>query len=566
MINTDRLCPGCMNDNGGEEICSICGCDSKFKNDDAYLPIKFLLSERYVIGKVLSASAEGITYIAWDDAAQTAVHIKEYFPNGVAMRNPDKTVSVVQGSEFAFNEGLIDFMEINKKFIATELQAVIPVHTVFEENGTIYAVRSIVSGITLKSFIEKNGGSLRWEQARPLFLPLIDTLKGLHEAGIIHGGISPETIIVGRDGKMRFSEICIPRLRVQSGDNRQELYDGYAAIEQYGKTNSSLCEASDVYALSATLFRVLIGTVPPSAEARLSADTLTIPAKFADELPRQVLVAIANGMQINLQNRTESIDVFKNELVYGETKENIRKAANSRNVAQKDKKESNKAAKKSSGVKYAAMSAGITAALFLVVALILCIVFRDQIFGSKDPVFDNSQIESMPEVDSIGDVDPGAAESVILYSVPDFLGKYYYQIEDFENYERFKISIKGKEYSDKYDRGMICAQSVPAEKAVENETEIQLTISLGSKEVTVPNVIGLDEMSAKLELLKQGFLYENIIVEEMYDSESAPSVVLRQTPEHTDSVTTEVLVTIYINSYEGDIVEPGDMGDGYTEE
>lgn len=566
MINTDRLCPGCMNDNGGEEICSICGCDSEVKNDDACLPIKFLLSERYVIGKVLNVSAEGITYIAWDDAAQTAVHIKEYYPKGVAIRNPDKTVSVAQGSEFAFNEGLIDFMEINKKFIASELQAVIPVHTVFEENGTIYAVRSIISGITLKSFVEKNGGTLRWEQARPLFLPLIDTLKGLHEDGIIHGGISPDTIIVGRDGKMRFSEICIPRLRVASDDNRQELYDGYAAIEQYGKTNSTLCEASDVYALSATLFRVLIGTVPPSAEARLNADTLTIPAKFADELPRQVLVAIANGMQINLQNRTESIDVFKNELVYGETKENIRKAANSRNTSQKVKKEDTKPVKKASSVKYAAMSAGITAALFLVIALVLCVVFKDEIFGSKEPMFDNSQIESMPEVDSIGDVDPGAAESVILFTVPDFLGKYYYQIEDLDNYERFKISIKGKEYSDKYDRGMICAQSVPADKAVENETEIQLTISLGPKEVTVPNVIGLDEMSAKLELLKQGFLYENIMVEEMYDSESAPSVVLRQTPEHTDSVTTEELVTIYINSYEGDIVEPGDMGDGYIEE
>ncbi len=554
MIDIDRLCPGCMNDNGGEKICSICGTDVSKLNDNSCLPIKFMLSERYVIGKALSVSAEGVTYIAWDTASDTAVHIKEYYPKGISVRNPDKTVSVISGNEFYYNEGLMDFIEINKKLIATELQAVIPVLSVFEENGTVYAVTPIVSGITLNSFLDKNGGSLRWEQARPLFLPLIDTLKGLHEIGIIHGGISPETIIVGRDGKLRFASICIPRLRMANTNGFAELYSGYAAAEQYGKTEEKISETSDVYGLSAVFFRVIIGTTPPSAEVRLAQDTLTIPARFADELPRQVLVAMANGMQINAKNRTPNVETFKNELVYGETQENIRRVA-SKPVKEPEKKEPAKA--KGGSVKYAAISAGVTAAIFLVIAIVLCVVFKDAIFGTEDPVFNNSDIASMPDVDSIGEFDPDAAESVILYEVPDLTGKYFYQLEDEEDYERFKFVIKGKEFSDKYERGAICAQSVAAGTPVQNETEIQLTISLGPKELTVANVVGLDEMSAKLELLKQGFLYENIIVEEMYDSESAPGVVLRQTPEYNETVNAEILVTIYINSYEGDIVEPG---------
>lgn len=565
MINTDRLCPGCMNDNGGENICSICGFDASVKNDSSYLPIKFLLSERYTIGKALSVNAEGITYIAWDNASDKAVHIKEYYPKGISVRNPDKTVSVISGNEFAFNEGLIDFMDINKKLIATELQSVIPVLTVFEENGTVYAVTPIISGITLQSFLERNGGSLRWEQARPLFLPLIDTLKALHEMGIVHGGISPETILVGRDGKLRFSGICIPRLRMASTHSFAELYNGYAAAEQYGKLDAKTSETSDVYGLSATLFRVIIGTIPPSAEERLTQDSLSIPARFADELPRQVLVAMANGMQVNIQNRTPNIDTFKNELVYGETQENIRRAANARaanKAAKSDDKEKPSKAKGSS-VKYAAISAGITAALFLVIAIVLCVVFKDEIFGTEEPIFNNSEILSMPDVDSIGEVDPGAAESVILYEVPDFAGKYYYQLEDEEDYERFKFVIKGKEYSDKYERGVICAQSVAAGTPVQNETEIQLTISLGSKELTVANVVGLDELSAKLELLKQGFLYENIKVEEMYDSESAPGIVLRQTPEYNETTNAEILVTIYVNSFKGELSEPSGSDD-YT--
>lgn len=569
-MNIDRLCLGCMNDNGGEKICSICGYDVSSQNDSFCLPVNFSLSERYVIGKVLSVSIEAITYIAWDNASETAVHIKEYYPKGIANRNPDKTVSVIGGSEFYFNEGLMDFLEINKKLIATELQAIVPILTVFEENGTVYAVVPILSGITLQSFLERNGGSLRWEQARPLFLPLIDTLKDLHDTGMIHGGISPDTIIVGRDGKLRFSGICIPRLRMASSDSPAELYSGYAAVEQYGKTDADLSVASDVYALSAVLFRVLIGVVPPSAESRLAADTLSIPARFADELPRQVLVAIANGMQVNVQNRTENIDVFKNELVYGETQENLRRAENTRIAEKKTKQEvkqqSNKK-KNGSSVKYAAVSAGITAALFVVVAIVLCIVFKDQIFGTEEPTFNNSEIESMPEIESIGDVDPGAENSVILYEVPDLSGKFYYQLEDIEDYERFKFNIRGKEYSDKYERGMICAQSVAVGTPVQNETEIQVTISLGPQELTVANVVGLDEMSAKLELLKQGFLYSNIEVVEKYDPDAQPGMVLEQDPAYGDRVTAETYLKIYINSYKGDELAEGLIGnDGNYDE
>lgn len=561
MLNTDRLCPGCMNDNGGEKICSICGYDMSSQNDKDCLPVRFLLSERYIIGKAIVKNTEGIIYIAWDNASDTAVHIKEYYPTGISVRNPDKTVSVISGSEFTFNEGLIDFIEINKKLIATELPSIIPVYTVFEENGTVYSITPVISGITLQSFLDRNGGLLRWEQARPLFLPLIDTVKGLHEIGIIHGGISPETIIVGRDGKLRLTGICIPRLRKVSPDSPTELYSGYAAAEQYGKIDTEIGEYTDVYNLSATLFRVLIGVVPPSAEIRLQNDNLSIPSKFADELPRQVLVAIANGMQVKLEKRTNSIDTFKNELVYGETQENIRRAANNRDALQKKNQPAKQHAKsKASGVKYAAVSAGITAALFLVIGIVLCFtVFKDDIFGEGDIYYNNSDVISIPQVASIGDVDEGAAESIILYQVPDLTGKYYCQIIDDneEAYEHFKFSIKGKEYSDKYARGMICAQSVEVGKEVENETEIQVTISLGPKEITVANVVGIDVMSAQIELLKQGFLYENIHVDKKYDPDKEPGIVIEQYPKYGENVTAEDEIQIFYNSYEGDELANG---------
>ena len=564
MINIDRLCPGCMNDNGGEKICSICGYDQSKGNDSVCLPTKFMLSERYIVGAAISANLEGITYLAWDIASNSPVHIKEYFPKDIAVRNPDKTVSVVAGSEFYFNEGLMDFIEINKKLIASELQSVIPVITVFEENGTVYAVTSIVNGISLSNFLERNGGSLRWEQVRPLFLPLIDTIKSLHDMGIVHGGISPETIMVGRDGKLRLVNICIPRLRKYSEDKPIELYSGYAAAEQYQKVEGELPTAVDVYALSAVLFRVIIGVVPPSAESRLAADTLSIPARFADELPRQVLVAIANGMQVYIANRTSDIDSFKNELVYGETHENTRRA-NAR-AAEKAKQESNKAqnAPKKSGMKYAAISAGITALVFLIIAGVLYLtVFKDMVATEETGVV-NSDVESAPEFDSIGDRDPNAQDSAILYKVPDLLGKMYCDLEDIDHYERFVFSIKGKEYSDKYERGQICAQSIAPNSSVPNETAIAVTISLGPKEIKIKDVTGLDEQTAIMELLKQGFLYENIEVVHREDPTKDPETVIGQSPEKGEKVTLESYIRIEINDYKPE--EPEESEDSSQEE
>ena len=58
MISTERLCMGCMNDNGGEQVCPICGFDAKVKNPRNTLTIKTLLNDRFLVGRVLSANGE----------------------------------------------------------------------------------------------------------------------------------------------------------------------------------------------------------------------------------------------------------------------------------------------------------------------------------------------------------------------------------------------------------------------------------------------------------------------------------------------------------------------------
>ena len=549
MLNTDKLCPNCMNDSGGERICPVCGFDSAEQNGEDCLPVRTVLANRYTVGRAKKRNGEGITYIGWDNSESAVVTVREYFPAGFAVRNPDNTVGMKKGGEYTFNEGLMEFMDINRQIKVSELPAHMHVTDVFEENGTVYAILQSISAITLKSFLKKNGGTLKWEQARPLFLPLIDTVKGMNDLGIIHGGISTDTILVGRDGKLRISEYSVKNLRKADSPLESELFSGFAAAEQY-TSNMHTDAYTDVYGLCAVLFTVLIGSVPPKAVDRLQNDSMTVPSKFAEELPRHVLSALANGLQVLPENRTQNIEAFKNELVYAET-------ADTAAVSRKPKKaEENvkKAPKKRGGTaKYVVISSACTALVFLVIVGVLVgTVFRESVFGNKTSSEQSSDVwASAPSVDEIGTIDSGAEVSAVLFTVPQLTGKYYAELADNEEYDKFEFVIKGNEYSDKFPRGQICAQSVAEGTGVVRDTKIELTISLGPKEIKIANVVGLDETNAKLELLKQGFLYDNIEVLEKYDEDREPGSVLEQEPKYGTQVSAYSAVKIYINSYKG---------------
>lgn len=564
MLNTDRLCPGCMTDIDGEFPCAICGFDAAQSNSEEFLPIRFTLNDRYMIGRATVSDGEGVTYIGWDTATDTAVHVREYFPSKMSQRNPDRTVSIIPDRKFSFNEGLMDFLELGKKISNGEFPAVIPVLSVFEENGTAYTVSPVIQSITLEDFLVRNGGSLKWEQARPLFLPLIDTLAALHAAGIIVGGISPQTIVVGRDGKMRLSQISILKLRDNASGFETALFSGYSAAEQYSIPELEINESTDVYALSATLFRVLIGTVPPDALSRLEKDSLSIPARFAEELPRQVLVSLANGTQVSQSKRTANIETFKNELVYGETAEQERLNSKNRSTAAVSNGKGKAKKKGSSAAKSAIISSLCTALVFVIIAGIAVWVFRDQLFPKDDVALNTSSDFATPSGGpQLGDYDSEVVNSVKSYEVPELIGKYYSQIEDIEDYDKFKFVIQGKTYSDKYPRGAICAQSIAAGTGVVKNTTIQLTISLGSKEFKIANVTGFTKEEAIIELMKQGFLYENIIVEESYDRSEPSGVVLEQSPEAKEKVNAEAVIRIYINTYTEEDTETDDFFSEY---
>lgn len=575
MLNTERLCVGCMNDNGGEKVCSICGYDSKQQNAEELLPTRFWLKDRYLIGRVTESNAEGVTYIAWDNKEDQIVNIREYFPEAAAIRNSNKSVSIKSGNEFIFNEGIMNFLELHKKVMALgEQPALANYIEVFEDNGTAYSITKSFAGITLREFLIRNGGTLTWEQARPLFLPILTTLQAMHSAGILHRGISPETIIVGRDGKMRLTGICVREVRMSKSSLAVQLFPGFSATEQYGfDLELKDGKYTDVYAICATLFRVLMGAVPTDASERVANDNLQIPAKFVEVLPKYVLAALANGLQIMPSDRIADIETLRMALTPVSSEATIAFKAPEKPVVKKPapapakKQAEPKKSSNNSGKKYAVISSAITAAVFIVIMLVFLILTKEpsakpnnnggEQTGNQNVVVNNDANKNEQQTDKT----PALGEK--LYSIPDFVynqknsaaGTSYAQIIQDVNYAsvyEFEFEVVDKQFSDTVPRGYVISQTPAAGETVKKGAKIQFTLSLGPRTTTIPDVSGMTKEQAILELMKKGFLYENIIFEEPYDMSAKPNAVIKTEPAAgTTKVDTDTAVIVHINSYTG---------------
>ncbi len=527
MDFTKGLCMGCMSEIGEEQICPSCGYDNLSADNGTGLPVRAMLG-KYVIGKVLDSGGEGITYIGKNTETGENVRIREFFPAGLCERNADGTVNINKENSFSFNEALICFLELARSLSAFNgNDHLLNVIDIFEAGNTAYFVTENVSGITLREFLLRNGGQLTWEQARSLFIPLFSVISQLHEANIIHRGISPETLLVGRDGKVRITGFCIASARTARSDISARLFPGFAAIEQYGFDAKS-GPWTDVYGIAATIFRTIVGNPPPEATERVSHDNMTVPAKLAEELPKSVLSALANALQIMPESRTKSVDKLKEGLMAEVTAPNAGK--------QESPILGNPFFKK-----YGVLIIAASATLLLLIIAAITIPSWSAIF-SGDPVGNNSM--SVPTSSRLIINDENEIAKAI-----DFKGMTCAEVVEYYEEQGFKdieVEVVSKEYNEDYNRGEIYKQELKKDAEITAGEKIKVHVSLGSEYVTLPDFVG-DETSykeARIQLLEMGFLPENIVEVGVTKLGEDADVVFNMEPEEGTKVSIESKIQI----------------------
>ena len=143
-----------------------------------FLPLGTILQERYLVGKQIDNSVEGAYYIGYDNFMHSAIVIHEFLPSGICGRAPGSVDLVIrEGSEQTFETLKKSFLEYYRTLARLrELSSITPIYDIFSENGTCYTVEEKLDCITFGEYIERSGGSIDWNTARPMFMPVLSAL------------------------------------------------------------------------------------------------------------------------------------------------------------------------------------------------------------------------------------------------------------------------------------------------------------------------------------------------------------------------------------------------------
>ena len=559
MEDLNKLCLGCMREKPDfSPECPYCHYDAGQDNESPALPVKTVLQNRYIVGKVITSNGEGITYIGYDTTQNIAVRIREYFPQGLCERI-NLTVKSFSDSQAVFDKELDQFLELARALARMRsLSALLPVYDIFEANSTAYYISESVDSITLRDFLIRNGGSLTFSQMRPLFMPIMSTLSSLHAVDIIHRGISPDTLIIGKDGRIRLTEFCIADARTARSEIPAQLFKGYAAIEQYGFEGEQ-GPWTDVYAIAAVIYRTLVGSPPPEATARVTNDKLMISSAVADHLSKYAINGLMNALKILPAERTQSIDVFRDELSAAPSVV----AADEETFGQQEPQDQKRGKK--------GKVLGIIAAVLAVAVLGSSIYFvinpgsfsrfttalgngiSSMVGGIFSAFGGNADDVQQTQLTTTTTQTTGTTQNFFadeMVTVPDFVeeGAMYADIKaqlDDTLESNYVLEISDKEYNDA-PAGTIIKQTPEAGTQIKAGETITVVLSLGPKNFAMPNLIGLTREEAIVELFKAGFSYENIEFGERVSPNAKAGTVVYVEPQAGETVNADIKIVVDI--------------------
>ena len=531
MMNTDHLCMSCMREIGDENQCPYCGFHADSPQLAPYLPLRTVVAERYLAGKLLDYNGDGATYMGWDLEMNAPVTIREFLPDSIAERREDLTLVPMAGCEITYRDCYQSFLELWRKLARMRgLSALILVFDIVEDHGTAYAISEYMEGVSLREYLLRSpSGYLSWEQARILFMPVLSTLGTLHSAGIIHRGISPTTLIVGKNGKMRITGFSIWQARTARGDLTAQLFPGYAAIEQYGFEGQQ-GPWTDIYAFSAVLYRTLIGSTPLEATSRVTNDRLMVPGKFAEQLPAYVINALMNGLQILPEDRTRTVDQLRAELSAAPGTSTAAIAYAGKEDAPYQEPVPSGRKKSASGSK-TALIAGLAsiAACLVIFAVLSLTVWREDIGMFFTGGASTQASSNAPE----------------LVKVPDFRGLNYNNIKSNTDYTNAFFFETEYQDSDTQGKDVVLSKNIAYGTEVPKGSTIKLVLSSGNEEITLPDFKGQNYATVKLKLEEMGFQCR-AIVEKNDDSERAGKVAeMLTTPEKGYKKGTVIYVKVW---------------------
>lgn len=308
-MSEKSYCMGCMQELDPQAtICPNCHLGTEIDNKPTHIRPGTTVCDRYLIGKSVAVYNDSVIYIALDKVTEEAVTVYEFFPEKLASRDGDR-IHIIPSAErqSLYNGCMQSFLGLWRGIkMFNDVRPLPCVTDIIEANGTAYAIAEHKDTVALKDYFAKTRRPLSANKAVSAFLPLLNALKLLHNAGIVHGNLNPSTIQVGADGRLNIIGFSIPQCRSNIPEIAAKPVSGFSPIEIY-KGNGATAQ-SDIYSVMSVMYYSVTGTVLPRATERVNSGRLSMSSSIAQSIPRSVLDAFTKALAVQPENRLKKTD------------------------------------------------------------------------------------------------------------------------------------------------------------------------------------------------------------------------------------------------------------------
>ena len=273
----------------------------------------------YVIERVLGQGAFGITYLASTNIkgplgeVTVPVAVKEFFAKDLDSRGEDGTVSSRTNEGVAFKYAKA-FRRESENLSKMKHPGIVKVLEAFEAKGTYYYSMEYLPGGSLDDKVK--GAGMSEEEALPMIKRIGEAISFMHGRKMMHLDLKSKNIMRKGDGSPVVIDFGLSKQYDDNGEPESSTTigmgtPGYAPIEQSTQTASGEFQPTlDIYALGATLYKMLTGTTPPSATLILNKKASLIPALQSKDVSPGTISAIRQAMFPLMDDRPQTVPAF----------------------------------------------------------------------------------------------------------------------------------------------------------------------------------------------------------------------------------------------------------------
>lgn len=291
------------------------------ENEIHLLPIGTLLrGGTYRIESYLGSGGFGNTYLVRHLGLDAEMVLKEFFMKGINLRMEDRTVTVsVPDNHATFESQRAKFKKEAQRLWTLKCEHIVGVHDIFEENGTVYYSMDYIHGESLSDRLRQKEGPFSESEVRDILLQLLDALCSIHTyqpQPLFHLDIKPNNILLDSNGRVVLIDFGASKQLSSSHEGVTSTLmtyaRGYSPMEQIDGKTDLIGAWTDIYALGATLYRLLTYRQPPEPSEIFNEgeDAFHFPATVSTQM-RQLILWM---MQPSRKKRPQSVKEVRNFL------------------------------------------------------------------------------------------------------------------------------------------------------------------------------------------------------------------------------------------------------------